>query len=425
MAVIKIRYGGQIQSIDPDSYEYNPQNFGTARLNIKINSTSTAKLGLASCNTRGYNDPGLHIKYGTADAIIGKVSTGSFEHFLSHASLSSIYQYDVVYPAPDGSRYSVVSSSIDVDPNDNQAILAGHQYERILGWFRHNNTLVGKTADGQKYVVNTNMTYLDEEQCMIYPYLSNGAWVSSTWKASQHETRQEYYKAGDLYSSSECTDGNVFASFSQRIQVQHYNRSLTLTRSLPTLGNGKAFEFRLSSYISFTTSYDASRGWICNTSVASEYNSFTKAYTAQPATTSSTYLSAGVSQKTATVTRTYKSATQQGDVSQLITATGAATTGYEHPSDRNTYSERDLLKFNYTHSRQRTTSYKGSVYTVASATYTSYYSAKSSYTYSYAKQASHTYYASLDLWNITSYVNTMVDDARNCTVYFTRQNICY
>lgn len=76
MATLKIRYGGEIISIDNSGLNFNPSAYGRARLNVKI-GTKTEKFGLTT-NTNATEYCKLRMKVGTNTAYLGRVSTVSY-----------------------------------------------------------------------------------------------------------------------------------------------------------------------------------------------------------------------------------------------------------------------------------------------------------------------------------------------------------
>jgi len=76
MATLNYRYSGQIVSL-PDTGEYEVGTFGTARLNVKVNETSTAKFGLCShVNSISYDK----LRFRINGTICGIGRTASLEY---------------------------------------------------------------------------------------------------------------------------------------------------------------------------------------------------------------------------------------------------------------------------------------------------------------------------------------------------------
>ena len=72
MSTFNIRYGGQIESVS-EGFNFNG-NYGTDRLHIKVNSTSTLKLGLTT-NTNAQEYCHFTVRVGGVTGYIGRVST--------------------------------------------------------------------------------------------------------------------------------------------------------------------------------------------------------------------------------------------------------------------------------------------------------------------------------------------------------------
>ena len=75
-ATMNIRYGGQILSV-PEDFNFSPQNYGTARLKIKVNSSSTRELGLTT-NTNAQEYSKLKVRVNGQIAYLGRVSSTSY-----------------------------------------------------------------------------------------------------------------------------------------------------------------------------------------------------------------------------------------------------------------------------------------------------------------------------------------------------------
>ena len=76
MAILNIRYNGETKSYDNSNFNFNPLNYGKARLNIKVNS-NIEKFGLTT-NTNATEYCKLRIRIGNNIAYLGRVSTISY-----------------------------------------------------------------------------------------------------------------------------------------------------------------------------------------------------------------------------------------------------------------------------------------------------------------------------------------------------------
>ena len=70
---LKIRYQGNVISI-PNNSEFNPESYGLSKINIRINSQSTMRLGLTT-NTEALSYCKMKIRFNNQDAYIGRVSS--------------------------------------------------------------------------------------------------------------------------------------------------------------------------------------------------------------------------------------------------------------------------------------------------------------------------------------------------------------
>ena len=100
MSTFNIRYGGQIESI-PEGFNFNA-NYGTDKLHIKVNSTSTMKFGLTT-NTNAQEYCHFSVRIGGQTAYIGRVYSTSYS--------DAVYSYSSSLPPyTPSSGYSTTSS---------------------------------------------------------------------------------------------------------------------------------------------------------------------------------------------------------------------------------------------------------------------------------------------------------------------------
>lgn len=238
MATLNMRYGGQLISI-PEGENFNA-NYGTAKLNIKVNSTSTMKFGLTT-NTNAQEYCKLRLRVGGKNAYIGRVSTSSVAY-------SRVYTGDII-------NNSTVTSARGSGYNETWVETSSARVIRT-------STCRSSTGSTEYLVSSTSYT------STINPGSGNGT------SAADPTIRTVTNNTGSSVTSRTAS-ANVasltYYSFSVQESVDYYrSTSESIKYGWPALGANKT-----RSYTSYWT-YKASNR-ISNASYrGSNYNSITK-----------------------------------------------------------------------------------------------------------------------------------------------------
>jgi hypothetical protein len=338
MAVLKARYGGNIIELSNDDStfpNYNPGNYGTARLKARANSSSVLAFGLTT-NTNAGAYCKLKVRVGGQTAYIGRVAS------LTYSSGETI-DYNGSTVASQASETATSISSSDSVTQSQRA-----EYVSDISEMLHDRELV------------------------VYP----------------SSTRTVTYKT--ISASILDSFATTYTSYSFSKLSYRYTITQSVTRSLvyPAAGAKKTYTQRYTSY--WTGNYSSTVYSIkCNI-----YSMITAARNALTATASSSKTIAAISSSTKSTTRQHSNTSQSGALSaELISATYNSSTeyhtvgysgGYWYTYDRRVTSSMPAY--------YRTNTYYASVKTVASYTYWSRRRINYSGYHNYAPEEIQTYY---------------------------------
>ncbi len=248
MSTFNIRYGGQIESL-PEGFNFN-DNYGTDRLNIKVNSTSTMKLGLTT-NTNAQEYCHFSIRIGGQTAYIGRVSSTSYASGNAvnyNGSVTTSRKQSILT----SSNYTT-SYATSVCPNVTSSMHTSTDYQRVLTRdVTASQTRNSGSGDGTATYEHSLETYTN----------STGSTVT-TRTASENVPYLTYY----TYSAVEYVD--VYGT-----------NARTISRAFPAVGSKKIMS--MSSTNAYTSkssrTYYYARGTNYN-AVMNDRNYYTKADT--------------------------------------------------------------------------------------------------------------------------------------------------
>lgn len=226
MSTFNIRYGGQIESLKEGPY-YN-DNYGTAKLNIKVNSTSTLKFGLTT-NTSAQEYCHFSIRIGGQTAYIGKV----IPLYVYQTHLTSGQQH------ADSKAYNdyLLGSSSSVYSDKYAVAVTGTIAERprLTDYYTH--------AISQTTEVTNTVTIITSEET----YTSTSApGYGIKYSSADPGIKTEENSTGSTvtYATTSEQLSTPWYSFSVYDNVDEYRSEYsTISRGWPAAGNNKVFTY--------------------------------------------------------------------------------------------------------------------------------------------------------------------------------------
>lgn len=206
MASLKMRYGGNVIEL-AEGFNYNPENYGTARLNYRIASNSVGKLGLTT-NTNAKAYCKLAMRVNGQICFIGRVSS---TNYISGDTID--YNGSVV-----GSRISEMSSSSESFQSS-----ASYDYPVITSSMSISTSQYTQTT-GTRQIVTNSYTQAIETNSYTYQArtsvasrtVSEGVGVDEQWNTSIPIGTDEsgnYYRKSYTYTSKTASEtAQIFVS---------------------------------------------------------------------------------------------------------------------------------------------------------------------------------------------------------------------
>ena len=259
MSTFNIRYGGQIESI-PEGFNFNA-NYGTDKLHIKVNSTSTMKFGLTT-NTNAQEYCHFSVRIGGQTAYIGRVYSTSYS--------GQVYIHDSSLPPyTPSSGYSTTSSK---STYSNSIVTSSST--NALGWVGvySSSESVSTKITGQQTQSYTRNAGSGNSTAAANPTIrtltnNTGSWVT-TRTASAKVASLTWYSFSviankDEYRSETYTTSIAWAALGAKKTItQKRTRHLKISQKIGYLSvRGSNYNDVRYWYTDYSKTSSASIGW--------------------------------------------------------------------------------------------------------------------------------------------------------------------
>ena len=265
MSILNMRYNGNIISLSDESFNFNPQNYGTARLNIKANSNSTMKFGLTT-NTNAQEYCKMQMRINGQVAYIGRIS--STEYNIGNnvnyngSVVGSRLKSTVTNNSNSGSGTLTTNPTIQTITNSSgSTVTTMTASENVAVKTLYSMTIRHYTASIQSSQMS-NFTFPALGNNKVYSQNYNGTIISN-----QNFSRRGTYVASNstllfqyrgTRSSITTDNATYYTSITMTPAASIYSTTITTTRSIVTLSSTQTVTASGGDYLSVskhTSSY--------------------------------------------------------------------------------------------------------------------------------------------------------------------------